>query len=656
MLELGVCYYPEQCSSKLWAEDAKRMVDLGIKWVRIAEFSWSEIEKTSNKFNWQWLDNVIDILGEAGLDIVMSTPTAAPPKWLVDLHPDILPVNINGVTRKFGARRHYCFSSEKYLELSKNIALEYAKRYGQNKYIKAWQIDNEYGDHDTILSYSENAKFAFRNWLKTRYDKIDALNAAWGTSFWSMNYNQFDEIDLPNNLVEEPSPTHLLDFYRFSSDQVCKYNQAQIDILREYSPGRKITHNFMGNHTAFDHYKLAENLDFASWDSYPMGTIIYSNLSDEEKNKHLRTGLPDQPAFHHDLYRHVGKGNVWVMEQQPGPVNWAEYNQSPADGMVRLWSWLAYAHGVDVVCYFRWRQVKFAQEQFHAAILLPNGQPDQAFFEIQQIVKERKTLLKNQVRKQAKVGLVLDYASHWSNKILPQGKDYSSILISSEWYSTLSKLGVDVDIISPDSELDGYQIVFIPDMILDNDQFVKRAQNAHVKLFLGTRVGSKTENMHIPDQLPPGSFGKLIDLKVTRVESLPSYAKQIVVFNEKKYETSGWRESVETSEQILATCKGDYRNGAAALVGNEKIRYMSIKLEGELLTDVFKDTLNWANIDYTILHEDIRMTNRGDLTFAFNFGNRAIKLDILDKHEILFGSNEIAPIGVTVWRDNACSL
>ncbi len=651
MLELGVCYYPEQCSRDLWVEDAQRMVELGIKWVRIAEFSWSEVEKTPNVFNWQWLDEVIDILGEAGLDVVMSTPTAAPPKWLVDFNPDILPVDENGVTRKFGARRHYCFSSEKYLEFSKSIALKYAKRYGQNKYVKAWQIDNEYGDHDTILSYSENAERAFRIWLKKRYHTLDALNEAWGTSFWSMNYNQFDEVELPNNLVEEPSPTHLLDFYRFSSDQVCVYNQAQIDILRENAPGRKITHNFMGHHSAFDHYKLAENLDFASWDSYPMGALIHSNLSDEEKNKRLRTGLPDQPAFNHDLYRHVGKGNVWVMEQQPGPVNWAEYNQSPADGMIRLWSWLAYAHGVDVVCYFRWRQVKFAQEQFHAAILLPNGQPDQVFYEIQQIVEERKLLPKDQSRRQAKIGLVYDYQSRWCNEALPQGQDYSSAIITSDWYSALSKLGVDVDVISPDAELDGYEIIFLPDMMLDNDKFVKRVQNADVKLFLGTRVGSKTENMHIPDQLPPGSFGQLIDLKVIRVESLPPYAKQIVVFNEKEYEASGWRESVKTSEKILATYKGDYRNGGAALVGNEKIRYSSVKLEGNLLNDVIKDTLSWANIDYTKLHEDIRVTNRGDLTFTFNFGNEAVALDILNEHEILFGSNEIEPIGVMVRRN-----
>lgn len=329
--------------------------------------------------------------------------------------------------RKFGARRHYCFSSDIYREHAVRIAAEYAKRYGKNPHVQAWQIDNEYGDHDTIHSYSEAAKTAFRRWLKARYKTIDALNAAWGTVFWSMSYNRFKQIELPNNLVEEPSPTHLLDYQRFASDEVIKFNKAQVETVRKFVSGRPITHNFMGHNTDFDHFELGKDLDFASWDSYPMGALIHGKMDSAEKARLLRTGLPDQPAFNNDLYRQAGQGRAWIMEQQPGPVNWAAHNQSPHDGMVRLWTWLAFAHGIDVVCYFRWRQSKFAQEQFHSGLLLPNDREDQAFHEVAQVAQELKKLPAGVGdRTPAKVALVLDYASRWAALSLPQGADYSS--------------------------------------------------------------------------------------------------------------------------------------------------------------------------------------------------------------------------------------
>ncbi len=218
----------------------------------------------------------------------MCTPTAAPPRWLIDKHPEILPVDENGVTRKFGARRHYCFSSPIYLEYAAKIAEAFAKRYGKNQHVKAWQIDNEYGDHDTIYSYSPAAKQAFSHWLQQQYGSIDALNEAWGTCFWGMHYTSFEQVELPNNLVEEPSPSHLLDFYRFSSDQVVLFNRTQVDVLRKHVGNAPITHNFMGHNTDYDHYAVGNDIDFASWDSYPMGALVNAPKDDTEKARLLR--------------------------------------------------------------------------------------------------------------------------------------------------------------------------------------------------------------------------------------------------------------------------------------------------------------------------------------------------------------------------------
>ena len=174
--------------------------------------------------------------------------------------------------------------------------------------------------------------------------------------FWSMEYGTFDQIDLPNLTVTEPNHPHLLAFARYSSDQVVAFNKVQANVLRANTDAPLI-HNYMGRETSFDHYKVGADLDIASWDSYPIGFLSDRlEATPEHKQRYLRQGDPDLQAFHHDLYRTVGKGRWWIMEQQPGPVNWAPYNPAPLPGMARLWAWEAFAHGAETVCYFRWRQ------------------------------------------------------------------------------------------------------------------------------------------------------------------------------------------------------------------------------------------------------------------------------------------------------------
>lgn len=649
-LELGVCYYPEQWPKEKWAEDAARMKALGLDWVRIGEFSWSMVEPEPGQFDWGWMDDSIDVLGKAGLKVILGTPTAAPPKWLVDRHPDILAVGPDGQPRRFGARRHYCFSSETYFREAGRITRAFVERYGHHPLVQAWQTDNEYGDHDTIYSYSLEAHRAFRHWLKERYGHIDALNEAWGTRFWSMRYRSFEEVDVPLQVVEEPSPTHLVDFVRFSSDQVVRFNRQQVEIIRAGSPGRPVTHNFMSHNIDFDHFKLSEDLDIASWDVYPMGGLINGRLSEAEKERRLRSGDPDQVAFNHDLYRATGKGRVWVMEQQPGPVNWAAHNQSPDDGMVRLWTWLAYAHGVDMVAYFRWRQAPYAQEQFHAGLLLPDSTPDQAFHETAEVAAERVRLPAGQERKQAAVAIVMDYESRWASRALPQGRTYSASAICLDWYSALARHGVDVDIISQNTDPDGYRLVICPDLLIADAGFVARLKASGAKVLFGPRSGSKTNDMHIPEGLPPGPLRALLAMKVTRVESLPSAKGEPVLFGNRSFDSGTWRESIETSEPVLATFAGTYRTGAPAFIGNEKARYLATLPSQDLLFSILRDSLDWAGVEWMPDLGDIRLTRRGELTFAFNFGTQPADLPVTEDAEILIGSRHIAPCDVTIWR------
>ena len=404
---LGVCYYPEHWPEEKWQRDLAAVQDLGIRYVRVGEFAWSRLEPAPGQYEFAWLHRILDLAAKRALSIVLGTPTAAPPKWLVDQMPDMLAVDSEGKPKKFGSRRHYCFSHAGYRAEAVRIVSAIAREFGQHPAVTAWQTDNEYGCHDTVLSYSEAARDAFRRWLREKYGTIDCLNRRWGNVFWSMEYRGFEEIDLPNLTVTEANPAHQLDFRRFSSEQVQSFNRLQVDIIRHLSPGRTILHNFMGGFLDFDHFALASDLDAASWDSYPLGFLTLLNVPQEQKLKYLRTGDPDFVAFHHDLYRGCGRGRWWVMEQQAGPVNWAAYNPAPNPGMVRFWTHEAIAHGAEVVSYFRWRQAPFAQEQMHAGLNLPDDSPDTGTGEIKQVVAELAGLPLEESR-QGEIALIYD--------------------------------------------------------------------------------------------------------------------------------------------------------------------------------------------------------------------------------------------------------
>ncbi|WP_037306678.1 beta-galactosidase [Ruegeria halocynthiae] len=652
-LELGVCYYPEQWDAAQWRDDAARMVDMGLDWVRIAEFTWGLIEPARGQFDWGWLDQVVDILGQAGLRVMMSTPTAAPPKWLIDEYPEILPVGPDGQVRGFGSRRHYCFSSDVYLDEARRIATEYARRYGQNPHVCAWQIDNEYNDHDTVLSYSDAARQGFRRWLADRYGTIDELNRIWGTVFWGSIYTSFDQIELPNNLVASPNPTQALDFARYSSDRVRLFNRAQVDILRALSPGRDITHNFMAGSFEFDHHAVAADLDIVGFDSYPLGNLLGSALSEKDKRRYLRTGAPDYQGFHCDLYRSQGKGRMWVLEQQPGPVDWAEKNPSPLDGMVRLWTWAAYAHGAQAVMFFRWRQAAFAQEQFHTALLRSDGSLDQAALELAQVALEREAL-PSVIRTRAQVAMMLDYESLWAADILPHDDAFPNAQILRGWYTGLRSLGIDLDFVGPDDDLSGYALIVLPQCMIALAALAAKLQDSGAKLLIGARAGSKTADMHTPPNLAPGELASLAGVRVTRVESLPELAGESVRLGDgKTHSFTGWREVIETDNAVTGRFVSVYRDGSPAIVRSERATYLAMVPRDALLRDILVEALEWAGIRVTDCGPDLRITRRGGLGFAFNFGDIAQAVPNGGGQNYLVGTSEIPPYGIAIWREKA---
>ena len=495
---LGVCYYPEHWPEDWWPDDAARMAEMGIRYVRIGEFAWSRLEPEPGRLQFDWLVRAMDVLGKQQLQVIVGTPTTTPPRWMLDKHPNMLAMDPYGRPRGFGSRRHYDFSHLGYREESRRIVSIVADQVGQHPALAGWQTDNEYGCHDTTYSYSPAALTGFRDWLRERYGTIDALNAAWGTVFWSMEYNTFEQIGLPNLTVTEAAPAHQLDFRRYSSDQVVLFNRLQVDILKAARPDLPVIHNFMGQFSEFDHYQVGADLDVASWDSYPIGFLDRSTARDEVKALFLRQGEPDFQAFHHDLYRAVGRGRWWVMEQQPGPVNWADHNPDPLPGMARLWAWEAFAHGAEVVSYFRWRQAPFGQEQMHAGLHRPDRQPAPAYFEAKQVAEELKeTGITGAVGK-ARVGLVYDYQSEWAWQIQPHAKGFTHYDTVRSLYAPLRKRGIDVDILPPSTaDLSQYDVVLIPALFSWTEPLRNAVEAFGGQLLIGPRTGSKTPEFSI---------------------------------------------------------------------------------------------------------------------------------------------------------------
>ncbi len=641
-MRLGVCYYPEHWPEEIWAEDARRMAEAGLSRVRIGEFAWSRIEPEPGQFDWGWLDRAIETLHAAGLGVILGTPTATPPKWLVDRMPDMVAVDAQGRPRNFGSRRHYSFSHLGYRAEAVRITRAMGERYGNHPAVTAWQTDNEYGCHDTVQSFCSAAAVGFRGWLTSRYGTIAALNGAWGNVFWSMEYRSFAEVDLPNLTVTEANPAHWLAFRRFASDEVVAFNRAQVEVLRELSPARDIVHNFMGFFTEFDHHAVARDLDAAGWDSYPLGFLDSFPFSEADKIAFARQGHPDIAAFHHDLYRGcAGNGRWWVLEQQPGPVNWARHNPAPLPGMVRLWTLEAMAHGAELVSYFRWRQAPFGQEQLHAGLLRPDSEPAPGLSEAAQAAQDIAALGAAGDPPKS-VALVFAYEADWVTGIQPQGAGLSALWAAFECYSALRRLGLDVDIVPPDALLDGYGLCVIPCLPIVPQALVESLSCFTGQVVIGPRTGSRDAEFMIPPELPPGPLQSLFPAKVSRVESL----RPGLVHQGEGWAIERWLEHLDTeaSPELIAA------DGTAASWRHGAVRYLAAWPTADLAQELLARAAKDAGLATHVLPGGLRLRRAGNRCFAFNYSRGPINLPEGLTGEFELGEARLQPAGVAVLR------
>lgn len=530
-MKLGVCYYPEQWPAERWAEDARQMRAAGLDIVRIGEFAWALMEPAQGRYAWSWLDQAIDTLAGAGLQVVLGTPTATPPAWLTQAHPDVLRVDADGTRRAHGSRRHYCPNQPRYRQFSRAIVEAMAGRYGQHPAVIGWQIDNEFGGGGTTRCYCQACAHAFQAWLQEQYGTLDALNEAWGALFWSQTYSDWAQIQTPGAWIDKPNPSQALDFARFSSDSLVAYQQEQVDILRRHAPGRFITHNFMGLFTGLEQFDLAAPLDMVTWDSYPTGNrdrwgaALYGRGETTPEALAYGVGDPAITGMAHDLMRGLKQAPFWVMEQQAGYVNWGTTNPAIRPQTIRLWTWHAAAAGAEAVVYFRWRASLLAHEQYHSGLLKHDATPDVGSQALALLQSGRLDLARlTAAPHRAPVALLWSYDDLWALEEQPHHRDFGYLRLLFVYYRALQRLGVTVDVVRADGDLGRYAVLLAPTLHLAEAALARRLTDyvtAGGSLLVGVRSGFKTPTNRVTDEPLPGPLRALTGARVTSWQALP---------------------------------------------------------------------------------------------------------------------------------------
>ncbi|MEI6647684.1 MAG: beta-galactosidase [bacterium] len=472
-LDFGASYYPEQLATDEVDRDARLMQEAGFTLARMGEFAWSRMEPDDNAFDFSWLEHAVETLGRAGVKSLLGTPTAAPPKWLTDKHPDILQIMGDGHCREFGRRRHYCVNSPTYHRYTERIVRVMVEQFKDNPNVMGYQLDNEFMAEQPHC-YCATCRKMFQEWLRKKYGTIDELNRRWGMAFWSQHYRNFDEVILPK---VGQNPSSLLDHYRFFSDSFLNYARLQSDCIKRISPEKTVTHNVCSSGFLYllDLYKLGDQLDIVSLDNYPFTWTLeneYGNAGDQ--NYH-----PAMASFALSLTRGLKRGPFWVTEAQTGRT--FKPRQLPEPGMINVWTHQEIAHGAKAVLWFHWRQFPAGIEHLLQAVLECDGKPRRRYFEIQKTVSDLQSVSKDLEPSCPKpeVAILRDFDCDWALDDGHTHPDFRYMRHLYLYYKALFEQHVNADVVNPSDDLSRYKLIFAPSLLIMDE-----ARAAHLRRYV----------------------------------------------------------------------------------------------------------------------------------------------------------------------------
>src|ERR1039458_4964180 len=580
----GADYYPEHWvfpyagtadnPEGAWERDAALMVKAGINVVRIGEFTWGLCEPEEGKYDFLWLRRVMDIMGHHGIQVVLGTPTAAPPIWLAQKHPEILPLDERGRVKHEGTRRAVCLSSDVFWDYSKRIVTAMVEALGDHPQLIAWQIDNSMGGNDTGFAFNEATREEWHFWLQAKYGTIERLNEQLGLRFWGQTVTAWDQVPMPMYAPAMHNPALLLDWNRFSSDTMVQFVKMQADILHEKCPKHPVTVTMRAFLRQYDHFDMADAVDFVS---------IESNVVMKTKTAELACDV--------DMLRSLKKSGIrtpdgdcgfWAMEQKVGQVSTQDVNSLLQPGLIRLFTYQAVSRGASGILYFRWRQPRIGSEKFFGAILPHHIEGNnRVFMEISQIGEELKLLAPSlkDTKVVSEVCILYSHDNDWSLQQPNQPNKYFSLREHIQLiYNALHDRNIPVDFARPNEDISQYKIVFAPSLHL-----LAAAEADRLKLYVqngGTLVSTFNTGLvdqhHIaPDTGFPGDMTDLFGLEVMEFDPIPPGEENHLTFKG-AFPTSHlhpaklWCDIIEPKDcQVLAVySKGFYASRPAMTMNN----------------------------------------------------------------------------------------
>lgn len=644
---LGVDYYPEQWDASLLEQDLDTIVELGCNVIRIAEFSWHLMEKQEGQYDFSFFDRVIEKAKERNLKVIMGTPTATIPAWLAKKHPDILSEFEGGKKRAFGGRHVYCFNSPHMYAYSEKIIRELVGHYKDEESIVEWQIDNEIGHEGSDVCYCENCQKAFQTYLSKKFaGDMDALNETYGTTFWSQEYNTFDEIPTPSETITTHNPALRQDWERFRSQSIVDFMAFQAKLIKEISPEAVVMHDFpgggLGKHV--DYSKVAKTLDQAAYNNYPVWGGQKEPIA------------PHEIAFALDYIRGLKGENFWITEAIMGAQGHDVTGFLPRPNQAKMWSYQSMAHGADSLMYFRYRGATKGAEQFCYGIIDADNVKRRKFYEVQSffhdIIKYREAM-EAPVKNEA--AIVYDYDSLASFRIQRQSILLDPAAEMQKFYKAFYDQNVGVDVIPEDRDFSSYKVVILPQMIITKPEMEEKVE-AFVKnggtVIVTYRHAVKDANNNVPfGETLPVHYNALAGLTVEETESLQDYDAFPVVGSgvfEGVEGTGGiFRDmiKVQDAEVLFRYADAFYQEFAAVTrkqTGKGTLYYVGCGLEEKITKLLMEQVMRNCHFQMVPSEEGLEIVTRG---------NEKQKVTMYINHnakEVTYGDMALAPFACKI--------
>ncbi|MCC7146522.1 MAG: beta-galactosidase [Phycisphaeraceae bacterium] len=637
----GGDYNPDQWPEDVWAEDMRLMKLAGCNAMSVGIFSWATLEPVEGRFEFGWLDQIMDLLAKNGAFAVLATPSGARPAWMSQKYPQVLRVDAGRVRQLHGKRHNHCFSSPIYREKVRIINTKLAERYKDHPALIVWHVSNEYGGDCHCPLCQE----AFRGWLRRRYENdIEKLNHAWWTGFWSHRFNDFEQVESPSPIGEDLVHGHNLDWKRFVTDQTVDFFRGEIATLKAITPRVPVTTNLMGVYPGLNYWKFGAVMDVVSWDHYP----TYHDRPDTWL-------LAVSSSFLHDLNRSLKGGQPFMqMEMAPSMTNWMPIAKLKRPGVLMTEAMQAIAHGADTIQYFQWRKSRGSSEKFHGAVVDHCGHEHNRVFgevaELGAVLKKLDAVIGTTTR--PSVAVVYDWENRWALEDAKgprtEKKDYNSTVINH--YRPFWMNGVPVDVLSEDGDFERYKLVIAPMMYM-----VRKGVGERLEKFVregGIFVTTYWSGIVDESDLCflggfPGPLRKMLGIWAEEIDALYEDERVKVVAAEGNdaglsgtYEARTLVDVVHAEgAKVLATFGSEFYAGRPAVTvntyGKGKAYYIASRNDERFHADLLGGLMRQMGLRRTIegpLPEGVTAQTRSDgkreFVFLLNFKRDAAKVNL----------------------------